>query len=69
MQQRIEEMTNALSNSASEKISRIKRTFEQSIGRTLAGHYYIQGETGRERSIAIDRNLVTYERVPGIRTG
>ena len=64
MKQRIEEMTNALSNSASEKISRIKRVFEQSLGRTLAAHYYIQGEPGRERRIALDRILVTYERIP-----
>ncbi len=64
MQRRIEEMTNVLSNSASEKLSRIKRTFEQSIGRTLASHYYVQGEPGRERRIALDRTLVKYERIP-----
>lgn len=64
MKQRIEEMTNVLSNSASEKMSRIKRTFEQSIGRTLAGHYYIQGEPGRERRISFDRSQVAYERIP-----
>lgn len=61
MRQRIEEMTNVLSNSASEKMSRIKRAFEQWIGPTLASHYYIRGETGRERRIELDRSLVTFE--------
>ena len=58
---RIADLTNALSNSSSEKISRIKRAFEQSIGPVLSKHYYIQGERGGDRFIPLDRSLVTFE--------
>ena len=61
IKQRIDEMTNILSNSASEKISRIKRTFEQSLGSVLSKHYYIQGERGGERFIALERGMVVFE--------
>ena len=64
MKRCIEAMMNVIKHSASEKLSRINRTFEQSIGRTLASHYYVQGEPGRERRIALDRTLVKYERIP-----
>jgi len=54
----IDGMTNALSNSASEKMSKIKRAFETNAGKTLARHYYIQGEMGEKRGIPLDRGLV-----------
>ena len=60
MKHRIDEMVNALSNSSSEKISRIKKVFEEAIGEELAKHYYIRGEHGNVKKIAIDRGMITY---------
>jgi len=58
MQGRIDEMVNALSNSANEKISRIKRVFEEAIGNELARHYYIRGNAGDVRKISLDSGLI-----------
>ena len=58
MTARISELTNVLSNSASEKISRIKRCFEEALGDELAKPYYIQGGNGEQKKIALDRALV-----------
>jgi hypothetical protein len=55
---RIDDMTNALSDSASQKMSRIKRVFEEAIGPDLAKHYYIKGESGQKKKIDLDRGLV-----------
>lgn len=62
MWQRIQDLTNVTSNSASEKISRIKRAFEQSLGTALAQHYIIRGEVGEPKRIALERSLVVLER-------
>jgi hypothetical protein len=51
MRERINDLVNVLSNSASEKISRIKRTFEEAIGPDLAKHYYIQGGNGERKRV------------------
>lgn len=61
MKERIDDMVNALSDSASQKMSRIKRVFEEAIGTELAKHYYIRGESGKEKSISFDRSLLTIE--------
>ena len=58
MKQRIDDMVNVLTGSANEKISRIKRVFEEAIGVELAVHYYIKGNIGEVRKIGIDRELV-----------
>lgn len=58
---RIDDLTNVLSNSASEKISRIKRVFEESIGEELAKNYYIKGGNGEKKTISIDRSLVVFQ--------
>ena len=58
MKQRIDDMTNALSNSSSEKISRIKKVFEEAIGEELAKHYYIKGDHGDVKKIALDRGMI-----------
>jgi hypothetical protein len=50
---RINEMVNVTMNSASEKISRIKRVFEEAIGVDLAKHYYIQGANGERKKVEI----------------
>jgi len=60
MHGRIDEMVNALSNSANEKISRIKRVFEEAIGNDLARHYYIRGNAGEVRKIALEIGLIIY---------
>jgi hypothetical protein len=46
-------MVNVTTNSASEKISRIKRVFEEAVGPDLAMHYYIQGANGERKKVAI----------------
>ena len=51
MRERINDLVNVLSNSASKKISRIKRSFEEAIGPDLAKHYYIQGGNGARKRI------------------
>ena len=53
MRERINDLVNVLSNSASEKISRIKRAFEEAIGPDLAKHYYIQGGNGERKRVGI----------------
>ena len=54
MKYRIDDMVNALSDSASQKISRIKRVFEEAIGPDLAKHYYIKGESGQKKKIDLN---------------
>ena len=49
----INEMVNVTTNSASEKISRIKRVFEEAVGPDLAMHYYIQGANGERKKVEI----------------
>ena len=53
MRQSIDDMCNALNNSASEKISKIKMNFEKSLGKELAKNYYIQGTRGERKSIKL----------------
>lgn len=62
MKGRIDDMTNALNNSASEKISRIKRVFEEAIGHELAKNYYICGQVGEEKKISLPREKVIDQR-------
>jgi len=61
MRSRIDDMVNSLTDSASQKMSRIKRVFEEAIGRDLATHYYIKGETGQKKKIDFDRGLLVNE--------
>jgi hypothetical protein len=60
MKSRITDLVNVLSESASQKISRIKRVFEDCIGKELAKHYIIRGETGGVKKIELDRSLVNW---------
>jgi len=57
MKNRIDDMANITSNSAAEKISKIKAAFVRAIGDELAKHYYIQGGNGEMKKIALDREL------------
>ena len=59
MKNRIDDMANITSNSAAEKISKIKAAFVNTIGAELARHYYIQGGNGEVKKISLDRGLFT----------
>jgi len=58
MRTRVNDLTDALGESASQKISRIKRVFEESIGKELAQRYIIKGPNGAAKKIDLDRSLV-----------
>ncbi len=59
--QSIEQLTNPLENSASEKISRINRKIKRAVGDELAIPYLISGPRGEAKGIALDRQYVIYE--------
>jgi hypothetical protein len=60
MKKRIDEMTNITSNSAAEKISKIKAAFVKSIGEELGKNYYIQGGYEEVKRVVFDRKLLKY---------
>ena len=60
MKNRIDDMANITSNSAAEKISKIKKAFVKAIGEELAKNYYIQGGNGEVKNIALDRELLVF---------
>jgi len=53
MRQSIDDLCNALHNSASEKIAKIKVHFERALGKELAKHYYIQGKRGERKRVGL----------------
>jgi hypothetical protein len=59
MRNRIDEMVNITSNSAVEKISKIKAAFVKAIGEELAKNYFIQGGNGEVKCILLERRLIT----------
>jgi hypothetical protein len=60
MKNRIDEMTNITSNSAAEKISKIKKAFVKAIGEELAKNYYIQGGNGEVKKVNFGRELLIF---------
>ena len=60
MRKRIDDITNITSNSAAEKISKIKAAFVKAIGEELAQHYYIQGGYEEAKKVVLDRGMVDY---------
>jgi hypothetical protein len=58
MEERIEDIVNITSNSAFQKISKIKANFVKSIGKELAKYYYIQGGYEEVKKVVLDRNLL-----------
>ena len=58
---RIDGLVDVNSNSASEKISKIKAAFVNAIGTELSKHYIIWGENGEAKRIGLDRELVVRE--------
>lgn len=57
---RIADLTNPLSNSMSEKISRIKAKLKIMLGEEIAQPFFIQGPNGGLKKIEIPRDQVTY---------
>ncbi len=57
---RINDLVNPLSNSVSEKISRIKRKFVDALGDDIAANFIISGENAAPRRISADRSLVRF---------
>lgn len=57
----VEDATNILRDKLSVIISRIKKSFNDAIGQSLAAHYIIQGEQTERRNIRLDRSLVDWK--------
>jgi hypothetical protein len=63
MQQSINDMTDATSNSINEKCSRIKEAFVSKVDERIAESYYITGSRQEPKRVMLDRNLVIFEEV------
>lgn len=59
--QSIEDVTNPLLNSINEKCARIRGAFISQFDESLAKHYYINGNRGEAKIIALPRDLVVWE--------
>lgn len=59
--QSIEDVTNPLLNSINEKCARIRRAFMKEFDESLAKNYFMTGERGGEKKIALPRDLVVWE--------
>lgn len=59
--QSIEDVTNPMLNSINEKCARIKKAFVGILGSEMAKKYYIKGNHGEPKSIALSRDLVVWE--------
>jgi hypothetical protein len=57
----LEKLCEYNSNSLSEKMSRIKRKFDDKLGSAMAEHYYIKGPNGGIKKIDLDRNYLRRE--------
>ena len=57
----IEDVTNPFLNSINEKCARIRGAFISQFDEKLAKHYYIYGERGEAKKIALPRELVVWE--------
>ena len=57
----IEDVTNPLLNSINEKCARIRGAFVGQFDDHLARHYYIDGQRGEVKRIALPRDLVVWE--------
>lgn len=57
----IEQVTNPQRNSINEKCSRIREAFIAHFDESLMKPYFITGERGQTKKIALDRAFVTWE--------
>ena len=55
---RIDRLVDVTSNSANEKISKIKKAFVKAGGKELAEYYYIQGEHSDKKQIPLAPDLL-----------
>lgn len=56
----IQQLVDPTENSASEKISKIRKKLEDLLGEDIAKQYIIEGPNRGKKKIALDRSLVTY---------
>lgn len=59
--QSIEDVTNPLHNSINEKCARIRSAFVKEFDESLAKNYFVTGERGEAKKIALPRNMVIWE--------
>ena len=59
--QSIEDVTNPMLNSINEKCARIRASFLCQFDEYMAKSYYIDGQRGEGKKIALPRNLITWE--------
>jgi len=59
--QSIEDVTNPLLNSINEKCARIRSAFVKELDESLAKNYFVTGERGEAKKIALPRNMVIWE--------
>ncbi|MBP5171095.1 MAG: hypothetical protein ILP04_03415 [Bacteroidales bacterium] len=57
----VRNFVNPLNNSVNVSMSRIKKAFKDIVDDRIAQFYYIKGQAGEPRKIAIDRDLVIWE--------
>lgn len=57
----IDDLTDPLNNSISEKVAKIKKAILSKLDERTAQFYIIQGKQGEKKSITLPRNLVTWE--------
>ncbi|MFM7015447.1 MAG: hypothetical protein ACKOX3_03870, partial [Bacteroidota bacterium] len=57
----LEKLCEYNSNSLSEKMSRIKRKFDDNLGVAMSEHYYIKGPNGGLKKIQLDRTYLNQE--------
>lgn len=54
-------LTDPLNNSINEKVSKVKKAFRNTVDDRIARFYYIDGNQGAAKGIALDRSLVIWE--------
>ncbi|MDR1783113.1 MAG: hypothetical protein LBR13_02470 [Dysgonamonadaceae bacterium] len=59
LEKSIEELCSPASNSANEKLSRIRAAFTKKMSDKFARYYYVSGERGKPNRISLDRMLVS----------
>ena len=59
--QSIEDVTNPCLNSINEKCARIRSAFISQFDESIAKNYFITGERGEAKKIALPRDLVIWE--------
>ncbi|MGN0201568.1 MAG: hypothetical protein ACI399_01520 [Candidatus Cryptobacteroides sp.] len=57
----IRDLTDPLSNSINEKVSKAKKAFREAVDERIARFYYIEGKPGEAKRIALDPSLVIWE--------